>query len=83
MNKLINDNDKIVKWPKKSDDKHLVLTWLAEKFSLEEKYTEKEVNSIINRYHCFNDIPLLRRELISRKFLDRKDNGSQYWKIEG
>ena len=31
--------------------------------------------------NTFNDIPLLRRELISRKFLKRKDNGSIYWKV--
>ena len=44
------------------------------------KYSENEVNEILDRHHSFNDIALLRRELISRKFLSRKDDGSEYWK---
>ena len=32
--------------------------------------------------HIFNDIPLLRRELVSRKILSRKNDGSIYWKVK-
>ena len=46
----------------------------------EKQYSEKEVNQIIKNHHSFNDVPLLRRELISRLFLNRKDDGSVYWK---
>ena len=42
--------------------------------------TRDKVNLIIEEFHSFNDIPLLRRELISRKCLSRKDDGSEYWK---
>ena len=42
---------------------------------------EKEINGIIDKYHLFNDIPPLRRELVSRKFFAREDDGSVYWKI--
>jgi hypothetical protein len=48
---------------------------------MDRKYSEKEVNDIINDHHGFNDIPLLRRELVSRKFLARKDDCSLYWKV--
>ena len=34
----------------------------------------------ISEFHKFNDTPLLRRELISRKMLSRTDDGSIYWK---
>ena len=58
----------------------MVINWLSNKFNGEIKYSEKEVNEILGRHHSFNDSALLRRELISRKFLSRKDDGSEYWK---
>ena len=60
--------------------KQRVINWLSNKFNGEIKYSEKEVNEILDRHHSFNDIALLRRELISRKFLSIKDDGSEYWK---
>ena len=80
MNKLINDLDQIKSWPKKPSDKETIISFLSSKFQFKIKYSEKEINSIIDKHHLFNDIPLLRRELISRKYLARKDDGSKYWK---
>ncbi len=80
MKKLINEFDQIIIWPKKPIDKTFVVEFLSTKFEDKKVYSEKEVNAIIDKYHLFQDTPLLRRELISRKFLDRKDNGSEYWK---
>ena len=80
MNKLINEFDEIIRWPKKPSDKKIVINLLSNKFNGEIKYSEKEVNEILDRHHSFNDIALLRRELISKKFLSRKDDGSEYWK---
>ena len=80
MNKLINELEELVLWPKKPKDKQMVIEWLSEKFKFEKQYSEKEVNQIIKNHHSFNDVPLLRRELISRLFLNRKGDGSVYWK---
>ena len=80
MNKLINEFDEIIRWPKKPSVKKSVINWLSNKLNGEIKYSEKEVNEILDRHHSFNDSALLRRELISRKFLSRKDDGSEYWK---
>ena len=80
MNKLINELEELVLWPKKPKDKQIVIEWLSKKFKFEKQYSEKEVNQIIKNHHSFNDVPLLRRELISRSFLNRKDDGSIYWK---
>ena len=81
MNKLINELDQIVRWPKKPSDKKMIIQWLSKKFSFKIKYTEKEINNIINQHHIFGDIPLLRRELVSQKYLARENDGSKYWKI--
>ena len=80
MNKSIIEFDKIIRWPKKPSVKKIVINLLSNKFNGEIKYSEKEVNEILDRHHSFNDSALLRRELISRKFLSRKDDGSEYWK---
>ena len=78
--KLINDFDEVVRWPKKPSDKKIVMMFLSDKFNCNVKYSEKEVNKIIDEHHLFSDIALLRRELISRRILFRKDDGSEYWK---
>ena len=79
--KLIDQSGSITRWPKKRFDKQLIIKFLSEQFEIDRKYSEKEVNDIINDHHGFNDIPLLRRELVSRKFLARKDDCSLYWKV--
>ena len=78
--KLINEFEEILFWPKKRLDKEYIIKFLSTKFNIDKDYSEKEVNQVLNRHHKFNDIPLLRRELISRKVLSRTDNGSNYWK---
>ena len=79
VNNSIIQNDKIVRWPKRPKDKDFVILWLSKKFYVNSKFKEKEVNAIINNHHSFNDIALLRRELVSRGYLNRKDDGSEYW----
>jgi len=80
MHKLINELEGVLHWPKKQSEKHVVIKWLSKKFKFDKKYSEKEVNEIIKQNHSFDDIALLRRELISKKFLVRKKDGSIYWK---
>ena len=82
MEKLINEFDEIVRWPKKPSDKDMVIKHLSTKFGDDKKYTEKEVNTIIDKFHLFEDIPLLRRELVSKRMLSIKDDGSEYWKVK-
>ena len=81
MNKLMTECYEIIHWPKKPSEKEIVIQFLSNKFEYYKKYPEKEVNKIIDKFHLFNDIALLRRELVSRKFLSRKDDGSEYRKV--
>jgi hypothetical protein len=80
MNQLVNEFEEITRWPKKKSDKEYIIQYLSEKFHSGKEYSEKEVNQIIGRHHNFNDIPLLRRELISKRYLARTDDCSKYWK---
>ena len=80
VSRLVNEFEEITRWPKKRSDKEYIIKYLSEKFVSGIDYSEKEVNKIIMRHHVFNDIPLLRRELISKKYLFRTDDCTRYWK---
>jgi len=77
---FLDENGKIIQLPAKGEKKREVLLYLAEKFSYNRDYTEKEVNSIIDHWHTFGDYFLLRRELIDSHFLSRTWDGKKYWK---
>ena len=81
MNKFMTECYEIIRLPKKPSEKEIVIQFLSNKFEYDKKSSEKEVNKIIDKFHLFNDIALLRRELVSRKILFRKDDGSEYWKV--
>ena len=66
---LINEFDEIIRWPKKQSDKTYIIEFLSSKFEFDKQYSEKEVNKVFAHYHLFEEIHLLRRELISRKKL--------------
>ena len=80
MSDLINEFEEITRWPKKRLDKEYIIKYLSGKFQPGIKHSEKEVNIIIKKHHTFNDVPLLRRELISKKYLSRVENCCIYWK---
>ena len=79
---FLNEQLQLTAWPAKPKKQMLVLEYLAEKFAYEKKYTEKEVNNLLNEFHTFGDPALLRRELYMKRFIDRKVDGSAYWRTE-
>ena len=58
----------------------VVLRYVVRAFELESRYTEKQVNAILARFH--DDTASLRRELVSYGLMERTDNGTEYWKVE-
>jgi hypothetical protein len=78
----MNENGQIIRWPSKYSLKLIVLDYLSEKFESDKTYTQKEVDEIITRWHTFENICLLRRELIMKGHLNRKRDCSAYWKTE-
>ncbi len=67
----------LLRFPKKEKQKIIILQQLIQRFELTRKYTEKEVNEILQR--AFHDYVTLRRYLIEYGFLDRYPDGSCYW----
>jgi len=57
----------------------LMLEYLASKFEVGKKYSEKEINNILNQYHSFKDPATLRRLMFGKKLLNRTVDGRVYW----
>ena len=56
----------------------VILNYLVQAFTPGLDYTEKEVNTIIRRFHV--DVSGLRRDLVDAGLMDRERDGSRYWR---
>jgi len=75
------DSDgKLTRWPHKFAVQRVAMWGLWIRFDAKRRYTEKEVNSVLNAWHLFGDHATLRRELINMQLLARKPDCSAYWK---
>lgn len=57
-----------------------VLRHIVQDFQTAKRYSEKEVNEILVRYH--EDTASLRRELVGSKLMAREGGGGDYWRID-
>ncbi|ANZ94143.1 hypothetical protein BFC19_01195 [Brochothrix thermosphacta] len=73
-------NNKITSLPRKLKKKVVLLEVIANDFSMNKSYTEKEVNTIL--YNWYDDFVILRRYLVDYHFLKREDDGSLYYKLD-
>ena len=56
-----------------------ILNYIIEAFEKDRRYSEKEINQILERFH--EDFASLRRELVDAGMLDRNKTGAEYWVI--
>lgn len=56
-----------------------VLRHIVQAFEPDVRYSEKQVNEILSRYHA--DTASLRRELVGAKLMAREGGGGEYWRI--
>lgn len=76
-----DDSGKFDRLPGKRQKKNLdlMIKYLAEQFDKNRKYSEKEVNDILNQHHSFNDPATLRRLLFGTGIMQRTLDGRSYW----
>lgn len=72
---------RLARWPTKRALQVLVLWGLWLRFDAKRRYTEREVNEVLNAHHRFGDHCLLRRELIELRLLARTPGGAEYRKL--
>src|SRR5438270_5905314 len=63
--------------PASRKKRSVVLKWFATQFEYGVRYSEKQVNEIIQRHH--EDASSIRRELIGEKLMQRE--GGVYWRV--
>ncbi len=76
----LNEDGTIAQLPANQRKLDVILHYIADGFETGKIYNEKAVNQIIGELHA--DIPGLRRDLIDFGYLDRKRDGSAYWRVE-
>lgn len=74
----LNPDGSIKKLPPQPNKLRVILDYLVQAFMPDVDYTEKEVNTIIRRFHV--DVSGLRRDLVDAGLLDRERDGSRYWR---
>ena len=70
---------RLVSIPMQRTKKLVVLDRLAQEFDVGARYSERQVNAILRRFH--DDVAALRRYLVDEEFLDR--DGGEYWRTGG
>jgi hypothetical protein len=56
----------------------IILNFIVEAFAYDTNYTEKEVNSMLRRFHI--DTAALRRYLVDNGLMARESDGTRYWR---
>jgi hypothetical protein len=58
----------------------IILNFIVDAFTFNANYTEKEVNTILRRFHV--DTAALRRYLVDNGLMAREGDGSRYWRVK-
>ncbi len=74
---FFDENGGLKSYPVKEKKKIIVLMEIAKNFSKGKTYSEKEINRILKRIH--EDNATIRRALVEYGFIERTNDGSNYW----
>ena len=79
---FLGKNGRLISLPAKHKKKLLALWYLAWKLDAGRRYTESEINDLLDTWTLFHDPATLRRELYNQQLLNRAVDGSGYWRAE-
>ena len=79
--RVFDAQGRLLRWPSKRTEQVLALWCLWMAFDGKRRYSERDVNEVLNAHHSFGDHCLLRRELVEMKLLERTPGGEQYRKL--
>jgi predicted transcriptional regulator len=82
--KIVKDyslpNGRLKTLPAQRKKLEAILRYVVKPFEPGRRYSEKEVNELLGRYH--EDTASLRRELIGSGMMQREGGGGDYWRAE-
>lgn len=82
LKNFLDAEGRLRQWPTKQKLQLLAIPALAEAIPAGQRFTEREINELLNRWHTFGDPALLRRLLCDMGYLARERDGSVYWRVE-
>jgi len=78
LKNYLNADGTIKQIPQSGNKLLIILNFIVDAFAFDTNYTEKEVNTILRRFHV--DTAALRRYLVDNGLMDREGDGSRYWR---
>ncbi len=78
---FVDEEGRLKQWPAKHKLQLLAIPALAEVIPPGQRFTERELNDLLNAHHAFGDAAMLRRFLCDLGYLARERDGSAYWRV--
>jgi hypothetical protein len=78
LKSFLNADGSLKQIPPQGNKLLIILNFIVDAFAYDANYTEKEVNTILRRFHV--DTAALRRYLVDNGLMDRESNGTRYWR---
>ena len=80
MKSFLNADGSLKQIPPQGNKLLIILNFIVDAFAYDTNYTEKEVNTILRRFHV--DTAALRRYLVYNGFMARESDGTRYWRVK-
>jgi hypothetical protein len=80
LKNFLNADGSLKQIPPQGNKLLIVLNFIVDAFAYDTDYTEKEVNTILRRFHV--DTAALRRYLVDNSLMGRESDGTRYWRVQ-
>ena len=80
LKNFLNADGTLKQIPLQSNKLLIILNFIVDAFAFDANYTEKEVNTILRRFHL--DTATLRRYLVDHGLMARESDGTRYWRVK-
>ena len=80
LKSFLNADGSLKQIPPQGNKLLIILSFLVDAFAFDANYTEKEVNTILRRFHV--DTAALRRYLVDNGLMGRESDGTRYWRVK-
>jgi hypothetical protein len=77
---FVNADGTLKQIPPQGNKLLIILNFIVDAFAFDTTYTEKEVNTILRRFHV--DTAALRRYLVDQQLMARESDGTKYWRVK-
>ncbi|HEX5808786.1 MAG TPA: DUF2087 domain-containing protein [Anaerolineales bacterium] len=80
LKNFLNADGSLKQIPPQGNKLLIVLNFIVDAFEFDANYTEKEINTILRRFHV--DTAALRRYLVDNGLMARESDGTRYWRVK-